>query len=305
MTRLVKLTIFASALAMAGLGASSFASADKFPRLCIDCAPGNGPPNVGNDQNQGSQGGRQRQIETPEGPKGLDQGNTTKRKFHFQNQPGVTDQGYTTHRKVHLEAQPGVGDNGPSLGMPDQHVRKYHPDNQPSVGDNGPNQERLDPHVRKYHPDNQPSVGDNELGQGTLDPHVRKYHPDDRIKQGGDEDVTTDQKRKHYAEPEWKFDPNRHERRRHRDRRFRFFFGGFWYPEPYWDEFYGYYDDDYIGPYGVSCREGAEIVAERFYRVRILDCHGSVFAYLGLRYGQTFEIELSSLTGRILNAHGI
>jgi hypothetical protein len=309
MTRLLKLTIFASALALAGLGASSFAAADKFPRPCIDCVPGNGPPNIGNDQNQGNQSGRQRQIETPEGLKRLDQGHATQRRFHAQSQPGVSDngsdQGYPTHRKFHPEAQPGVGDNGPDQGMPDRHVRKYLPDDQPSVGDNGPDQGMPDRHVRKYHPDDQPSVGDNGPDQGMPDPHVRKYHPDDQFKQGGGEDVTVDQKRMHHAERKWKFDPNRHERRRHKDNRFRFFFAGFWYPEPYWDEFYDYYDDDYIEPYGVSCREGAEIVAERYYRVRILDCYGSVFTYLGRRYGETFEIELSALTGRILNAHEI
>src|SRR5262249_22804445 len=155
------------------------------------------------------------------------------------------------------------------------------------------------------------SVGDNGSDQGTLDRHLRKYPPDDQITQGGNKGVTIDQKRKHYAERKWKFDPTREERRRHRDKRFRFFFGGVLDPEPYWDEFYDYddnyveYDDDYIELYGVSCREGAEIVAERFDRVHVLDCNGSVFTYLGLRYGERFEIELSALTGSILNEHAI
>src|SRR5687767_12304415 len=30
---------------------------------------------------------------------------------------------------------------------------------------------------------------------------------------------------------EWRFESNRHERRRHRDDRFRFYFGGYYYPE--------------------------------------------------------------------------
>ena len=173
------------------------------------------------------------------------------------------------------------------------------------IGDNGPDQGTLDRHVRKYRPEGQSEVGDNGLDEGMPDPHVRKYPPDDKIKQGGGDDVTIDQKRKHYAKRKWQFDPDRHERRRHRDKRFRFFFGGFWYPESYWDEFYDYYDDNYIETHGVSCREGAEIVAERFYRVRIIDCYGSIFTYLGLRHGETFEIDLSALTGRILNAHEI
>lgn len=32
--------------------------------------------------------------------------------------------------------------------------------------------------------------------------------------------------------PNWKFDANRHDRRRKKDNRFRFEFEGFWYPEP-------------------------------------------------------------------------
>ena len=36
------------------------------------------------------------------------------------------------------------------------------------------------------------------------------------------------------TQSKWSFDSNRHERRRHRDDRFRFHFGGFWYPQPYW-----------------------------------------------------------------------
>jgi hypothetical protein len=384
MTPLVRVTIFASALAMAGLGASSFAAADKLPRLCMDCNAGNNPRNVGSDQNQRNPGGRRRQIVMPEGAKALDQGYTTQLKVRSPKELGAsdegTDQGYPTRRKLLPEAQPGVGDNEPSPATPEQHVRKFypadqpsvggngpdqgtvgryvrkylpadqagvgsngpdqgtpgryvrkvHPDNQPSVGDNGPDQGTPDRYVRKVHPADQPSVsdngpdqvtpdryvrkvhpedrlsvGDNQPDRGMPDPYVRKYPPDREIKRGGDGDVTTDRKWKHYAERKWRFDPNRHERRHHRDKRFHFFFGGYWYPEPYWDEFYGSYDGNYILSRTISCQEGAEIVAQRFYGVRILDCRGGVFTYVGLRYGAAFEIELSALTGTILNAHEI
>ena len=227
MTRLVKLTIFASALALAGLGVSTFAAADQYPRPCIEnCGPGGGgPPGAGNDQNEGGPGRHRQRMEPQEG--GPDQGSAPRR----------------WHRPEDLDQ-----------GMPTQ--------------------------------------------------HTRKYHPDDQFKQGGGEDVQIYKKRMHHADRKWVYDPNRHQRRHHRDSKFRFYFGGFWYPEPYWDEPYDYYDDDYE-PYRVSCREGAEIVAERFARVRILDCGGRVYTYLGRRYGETFEIELSSRTGRILDAHEI
>jgi len=236
MTRLVKLTIFASALALASLGASSFAAADnKLPPPCIECVPGGGggPPN-GNGQNQGNSGRHHQQAE-PNDQNGPDQ------------------------------------DNGP--------LHWHRPDNQQGIGDNGPYQD--------------------------VPRHTRKYHPDDQFKPGGNEEAGSDQKRTYHSNHKWVYDPHRHQRRHHKDNKFRFYFGGYWYPEPYWDEPYYSYDDDYDEPYGVSCREGAEIVSERFARVRILDCGGRVYTYLGRRYGETFEIVVSPRTGRILDAHEI
>jgi hypothetical protein len=98
----------------------------------------------------------------------------------------------------------------------------------------------------------------------------------------------------------WKFDPNRHERRRHRDDQFRFYFGGFWYPEPYW---LGY--GLVINP-RVSCGEGRFIVRDRgFNRVRTVECRGRTYTYLGRRYGDSFRVILSSRTGRIIDVDRI
>ncbi|WP_119271725.1 hypothetical protein [Taklimakanibacter deserti] len=234
MTRLVKLTIFASALALASLGASHFATAqEKTWRKCIDCVPGGngGGPDVGQDEGYS---GKRKQYELPDGQNGPDQGTSMKRKW------------------------------------------KPQPDNQAEIGDDGPD-------------------------QGTS--MKRKWKPPqgDQYQKGGDDDVVIDKKRVRQADrSKWKYNPDRHERRRHKDKKYRFYFGGFWYPQPYWDE--PYY---YIDPYRVSCREGAEIVSERFARVRIVECDGRVFTYLGRRYGDTFEIKLSSRTGRILDAREI
>ena len=41
-----------------------------------------------------------------------------------------------------------------------------------------------------------------------------------------------DQPRVKQAEVDWKFNPNRHERRRHKDDQFRFYFSGFWIRSP-------------------------------------------------------------------------
>lgn len=216
MTRLAKLTLFVSALAITSLAASPFAAADKFHRPCttVGCVDeGAGPPDSGDDQDDNNSHRRHQQTETPD------------------------DQ------------------NAPDQGMPSQHARK-------------------------------------------------KYHPDDQFKQGGDDNPGMDQQRVRHADRKWQYDSHRHERRRHKDDRFRFYFGGFWYPEPYWDEPYGYDDyDDYADR--VSCREGADIVSERFARVRIVECYGRVYTYLGRRHGETFQIELSARSGRILDAHEI
>lgn len=96
----------------------------------------------------------------------------------------------------------------------------------------------------------------------------------------------------------WRFDPNRERRRNHKDSTFRFYFGGFWYPEPYWT----YYGSDYgPGPrYRISCGEGRSIVAERYNRVRVLECNGGTYTYVGRRAGDDYRILLNARTGRIV-----
>lgn len=99
------------------------------------------------------------------------------------------------------------------------------------------------------------------------------------------------------AESQWKYDPKRHERRRKRDDRFRYEWGGYWYAEPFW-----WYDFDYWQPYRVSCGEGRLILLERgFRRVRAIRCRGHTFTYLARRYGETFRIVMHSRTGRIVS----
>lgn len=95
------------------------------------------------------------------------------------------------------------------------------------------------------------------------------------------------------GEGKWRFDPNRHQRRRSKNSTFRFYFGGYWYPQPYWQ---GYV----IRPYRVSCGEGRAIVAQRFNRVRVVECRGGTYTYLGRRQGETFRILLNSRNGRIV-----
>ena len=108
-----------------------------------------------------------------------------------------------------------------------------------------------------------------------------------------------DQPKMRQAQGDWKFDSNRHQRRRHKDATFRFYFGGFWYPQPYWQ---GY------GLVGgrIGCAEGRSIVRERgFYRVRIVECAGRAYTYIGRRHGDTFQVLVSARSGRIIDVNPI
>lgn len=96
------------------------------------------------------------------------------------------------------------------------------------------------------------------------------------------------------GEGKWRFDPNRHERRRSKSASFRFYYGGYWYAQPYWEVYS-------VGPrYRISCGEGRGIVAERFNRVRVVECNGGTYTYLGRRSGDTYRILLNARSGRIV-----
>lgn len=208
MNRMVKMTAFASALALASFALPHFAVAKD--KMCIDCVRGGGGGGDGGGFDQGDSGQSGRQIQQPDFQDGSDQ--------------------YIPRKRV------------------------------------------------------------------------KKFNPDDQFQQGGGDDNVIE-KRSRRTKQAWKFDSNRHDRRRHKDDRFRFYFDGFWYPRAYWDE--PYYYDDYIVPSRVSCREGADIVSERFARVKIVDCSGRIYTYLGRRHGDTFEIKLNARTGRIIDAEEI
>jgi hypothetical protein len=99
----------------------------------------------------------------------------------------------------------------------------------------------------------------------------------------------------------WKYDSNRHDRRRNKNSQFRFFFGGYYYQQPYWTgESYG------VQSYRVSCGEGRNIVDDSGYnRVRTIECGGGTFTYLGRRNGDTFKVFLNSRTGRIVGRRAV
>ena len=117
----------------------------------------------------------------------------------------------------------------------------------------------------------------------------RKYQENDQAED------QSDQPRMKHAQGDWKYDSSRHKRRRHKDDEFRFYFNGFWYPEPYWTVGIG-------NPYRIGCAEGRSILRARgFYRVHIVECYGRTFTYTGRRHGDAFRILLSSRSGRIVD----
>jgi hypothetical protein len=81
----------------------------------------------------------------------------------------------------------------------------------------------------------------------------KRRHQQEQDQVTGDQ---PDQPKMRHAQSDWKFDSSKHQRRRHKDATFRFYFGGFWYPQPYWQ---GY------GLVGgrIGCAEGRSIVRER------------------------------------------
>jgi hypothetical protein len=116
-------------------------------------------------------------------------------------------------------------------------------------------------------------------------------------KPGGD--VNVEQPKMKQAQGDWKFDSNRQERRRHKDATFRFYLGGYWYPQPYWLG-YGLRVNSRI-----SCGEGRSILRDRgFYRVRPIECQGRTYTYFGFRHGDTFKVLLNARTGRIVGVNG-
>jgi hypothetical protein len=112
-------------------------------------------------------------------------------------------------------------------------------------------------------------------------------------------DQQPDQPKMKQAQGDWKYDPGKHQRRRHKDDTFRFYFGGFWYQQPYW-QVYGL-----VGG-RIGCAEGRSIVRERgFYRVRTVECEGRAYTYIGRRHGDTFQVLVSARSGRIIDINPI
>jgi hypothetical protein len=99
--------------------------------------------------------------------------------------------------------------------------------------------------------------------------------------------------RKREARSDWKYDSNRHKRNRNKDARYRYYYGGYWYLEPYW-----------TGPVNsrVSCGEGREIINDSgFNRVRTIECSGRNYTYAARRHGDNFRVGLNSRTGEIVS----
>jgi hypothetical protein len=92
----------------------------------------------------------------------------------------------------------------------------------------------------------------------------------------------------------WSYDSSRHRRSHNKSATFHYFYNGWWYPEPYWTRAY------IVGPGRISCGEGRAIVAQRFNRVRMVECRGGIYTYLGRREGDTFRVMVNSRSGRIV-----
>lgn len=137
----------------------------------------------------------------------------------------------------------------------------------------------------------QGSTNENEMQDGQTVPRKKRAQG---TQQNTDVDVDVDVgSQQRVRRGDWRFNPNEHQRRRSKSATFRFYLDGYWYPQPYW-QVVG------VRPGRVSCGEGRAIVAERFNRVRVVECNGGTYTYLGRRQGDTYRIMLNARTGRIV-----
>jgi hypothetical protein len=148
---------------------------------------------------------------------------------------------------------------------------------------------------RKRQGGEQDQIGDNDQDQGANRKKKRLRAESDDMDMQGDGNRSENRRE---ARRDWSYDSQRHKRSRNKDATFRFYFGGYYYPERYWDE-----PVIVLSTRGrVSCREGRRIVDNSgFNRVRTVECDGRNYTYMGRRHGDDFRVVLNSRNGRIVS----
>jgi hypothetical protein len=59
-------------------------------------------------------------------------------------------------------------------------------------------------------------------------------------------------------------------------------------------------DAESARPSRISCDAGRSIVAKRFNRVRVIECNGGTYTYVGRRNGASFKVLVDRRTGRLV-----
>jgi hypothetical protein len=163
-------------------------------------------------------------------------------------------------------------------------------DNEPCVGENCPAPDMQGGKKRKGMDQNNQG-GDDSADQDQDIPRKKRTQNSQNTDVDVDVDVRTSSSQR-TRNAKWQYDSGKHQRRRSKSATFQFYYGGYWYPQPYWEVYS-------VGG-RVSCGEGRAIVAERFNRVRVVECRGPTYTYLGRRQGDTYRIILNARTGRII-----
>lgn len=167
---------------------------------------------------------------------------------------------------------PGAGNQAPDQAMPKKRQKTQDQNNQMQGGQKMP---------QDY------QSGDQSNDQVT--PRKKRVQSGQQNNDNGD---MNSQRRA--SQGKWRFDPNREQRRRSKNATYRFYFGGYYYPQPYWEVYNS-------GPrYRISCGEGRDIVSERFNRVRVVECNGGTYTYVGRRSGDTYRVLVNSRSGQIV-----
>ena len=174
------------------------------------------------------------------------------------------------------DGQPCVGENCPKPDMQgEQDRKKYDQDTDNQTGQTPMRKKRI-----------QGSTDQDDMPDGQM-PRKKK------VQQSTDVDVDVDVRKKGASRSDWKYVPGKHQRRKSKSGTYIYFYNGWWYPQPYWEVYT-------VGRGRYSCGAGRAIVAERFNRVRVVECNGGTYTYLGRREGDTYRVLVNARTGRIV-----
>jgi hypothetical protein len=88
------------------------------------------------------------------------------------------------------------------------------------------------------------------------------------------------------------FARQKHKHHHRRYGKYRYYYDGWWYSEPWWTYSPSYYDD------GLTCLEVQQMIRQQYRSVRVVECVGRIYAFRAKNVkGKVVELKVNSLTG--------